>query len=199
MSESDLFRERVSAFVDAANQAIGDQILTPDENRHLYGILGALHITWDDTEDFDPLLQPKAFVSVINGGILPEVREPHVLPKKGEVVHFEVAANLMKEVALKEYRGGYSGFSVPIRKTGVRYRVDGVRGRMVQVGTQLRVADTGLLAITNKRAVYMGSRKTLDMPVGVGTLDPSCCDPVVLADQPAEQLATLNLADGFRR
>jgi hypothetical protein len=32
---------------------------------------------------------------------------------------------------------------------------------MVQVGTQLQVADTGLLAITNRRAVYMGSRKTI--------------------------------------
>ena len=60
MSESDLLRERVSAFVDAANQAIGDQILTPDENRHLYGLLAALHITWDDAEDLDPLLQRKA-------------------------------------------------------------------------------------------------------------------------------------------
>jgi hypothetical protein len=165
MSEIDLFSERVHAFVEAANQAIGDQILTPDENRYLYGLLGALGISWDDTDDVDPMLQTKAFVSAINGGILPEVAEPHVLPKKGEIVHFEVAANLMKEVALKEYRGGYSGFSIPIGKTGVRYRVGGVRGRMVQVGTQLQVADTGLLAVTNKRAVYMGSRKTIDMPL----------------------------------
>ena len=151
--------------MEAANQAIGDQILTPDENRYLYGLLGALGITWDDTDDIDPMLQTKAFVSAINGGILPEVAEPHVLPKKGEIVHFEVAANLMKEVAVKEYRGGYHGVSIPIGKTGVRYRVGGVRGRMVQVGTQLQVADTGLLAVTNKRAVYMGSRKTIDMPL----------------------------------
>ena len=66
---------------------------------------------------------------------------------------------------MKEYRGGYHGVSIPIGKTGVRYRVGGVRGRMVQVGTQLQVADTGLLAVTNKRAVYMGSRKTIDMPL----------------------------------
>jgi hypothetical protein len=108
----------------------------------------------------------RAFVSAINGGILPEVTQPHVLPKKGEVIiHFDDAANLMKEVALKEYQGGYSGFSFPIGKTGARYRVGRVRGRMVEVGTQLQVADTGLLAITNKRAVYMGSRKTVDMPL----------------------------------
>jgi hypothetical protein len=34
----------------------------------------------------------------------------------------------------------------------------------MQVGTKLQVADTGVLAITNKRAVYTGSRKTVDMP-----------------------------------
>jgi hypothetical protein len=165
MSEDDLLSQRVLAFVGAANQAIGDQILTPDENRHLQGLLGALGITWDSTNDIDPTLQTKAFVSAVNGGVLPEVAEPHVLPKKGEVVHFEKPANLMKEVTIKEFQGGSRGFSFPIGKTGVRYRVGGFRGRMVEVGTQLQVADSGLLAITNKRAVYMGSRKTLDMPL----------------------------------
>ena len=37
-------------------------------------------------------------------------------------------------------------------------------GHMVTIGTQLQVADTGVLAITNQRAVYLGSRKTVDMP-----------------------------------
>jgi hypothetical protein len=70
----------------------------------------------------------------------------------------------MKEVAVREYQGGYSGFSFPIGKTGIRYKVGGSRGHSVQVGTKLQVADSGILAITNKRAVYTGSRKTVDMP-----------------------------------
>ena len=40
----------------------------------------------------------------------------------------------------------------------------GSRGHSVQVGTQLQVADSGLLSITNKRAVYSGSRRPVDMP-----------------------------------
>jgi hypothetical protein len=124
-----------------------------------------LGLTWEIVRNSDPVLVQKVFVSSINGGVLPEVGEPHVLPKKGEIVHLELAANLMKEVAVREYRGGYSGFSFPLGKTGIRYRVGGVRGRMVQVGTHLEVADSGILAVTNKRAVYMGSRKTMDMPL----------------------------------
>jgi hypothetical protein len=69
----------------------------------------------------------------------------------------------MKEVAVHEFRGGYSGFSFPIGKTGIRYKVGGSRGHIVQMGTKLQVADTGILAITNKRAVYLGSAKTVEM------------------------------------
>jgi len=96
--------------------------------------------------------------------MLPEVASPHILAKKGEVVHYECPANLMKEVGVRQYQGGYSGFSFPIGKTGIRYRVGATKGHSVQVGTQLQVADSGLLSITNKRVVYTGSRKTVDMP-----------------------------------
>jgi hypothetical protein len=60
--------------------------------------------------------------------------------KRGEVDHYETRAELLKEVALREYRGGYSGFSIPLGKTGIRYRTGGTRGRMVTVGTQIQVA-----------------------------------------------------------
>jgi hypothetical protein len=104
------------------------------------------------------------FIASVNGGFLPEVSSPHLMTKKGEIVHMGWPASLMKEVAIREYKGGYSGFSFPVGKTGIRYKVGGSRGHSVQVGTKLDVADTGTLAITNKRAVYMGTRKTLDMP-----------------------------------
>jgi hypothetical protein len=89
---------------------------------------------------------------------------PHIIAKNGEIVHYECAASLMREVAVRQYQGRYQGFSFPIGKTGVRYRVGGSRGHSVQVGTQLQVADSGILSITNKRAVYAGTRKTADMP-----------------------------------
>jgi hypothetical protein len=53
-------------------------------------------------------LAEQAFVSSINAEILPEVTSPHIL-----------AARLMKEVAIRQYQGGYQGFSIPIGKTGV--------------------------------------------------------------------------------
>jgi hypothetical protein len=70
----------------------------------------------------------------------------------------------MKEVAIRQWQGGYSGFSFPIGKTGIRYRIGGTRGDSVEVGTKLNVPDTGLPAVTDKRVVYAGSRKTVEMP-----------------------------------
>lgn len=95
--------------------------------------------------------------------MLPEVASPHLIVRKGEIVHFETTASLMKEVAVRQYQGGSSGFSIPLGKTGVRYRVAATRGHTVEIGTQLNVADSGLLAVTNKRVVYSGARKTVDI------------------------------------
>ena len=35
---------------------------------------------------------------------------------------------------------------------------------MVTVGTQVQVADTGILSVTSQRAAFLGGRKTIDMP-----------------------------------
>ena len=153
----------VGAFQPLAQTAVADDIMTPEESAHLKQVMATVGITWADVGAVDPTLLDKAAVSEINGGQLPEVASPHILAKKGEIVHYESPATLMKQVAVRQYQGGYSGFSFPVGKTGIRYRVGGTRGHSVEVGTQLKVADTGLLTVTNKRCVYAGTGKTVEM------------------------------------
>jgi len=160
----ELSRIHVQAFEQKALPMVADDLLTPEEGADLSSVMTALGLDWDAIARADRQLYDRLFVSSINGGQLPEVASPHILQKKGEAVHFECPASLMKEVAVREYKGGYQGFSIPLGKTGVRYRVGGSRGHSVEVGTTLNVADTGILSITNKRAVYAGTRKTMDMP-----------------------------------
>jgi hypothetical protein len=162
-SDQELTKLNLEAFSRLVAAAVADDILTREENQHVNAVLGLLGNTWDQMGAAYPSLVEQAYVSSINGGILPEVTSPHILPKKGEVVYYECSAKLMKEVAVRQYQGGYQGFSIPIGKTGVRYRVGATKGHSVQVGTQLQVADSGLLSITNKRAVYTGTRKTVEM------------------------------------
>jgi hypothetical protein len=61
-------------------------------------------------------------------------------------------------------RGGYSGFSFPIGKTGIRYRVGGYRGHSVEVGTKRVPADEGFLVVFSQRAVFIGNKKTIELP-----------------------------------
>jgi hypothetical protein len=156
---------RTGAFKARVRSAISDDIVTPEEYERLNTLSTALGVNADSIlASGDRALYEQLFVAVVNAGHLPEVASPELMAKKGEVVHLEWPASLLKEVAVRQYQGGSQGFSIPIGKTGIRYRVSGHRGHIVQVGTQLQVADSGTLAVTNKRAVYMGSRKTVDMP-----------------------------------
>jgi hypothetical protein len=96
-------------------------------------------------------------------GRLDVIDSPQLMTKKNEVVHLETMAGLMKEVALREWRGGSSGVSFRVAK-GVRYHVGQTRGHSVVVGTELQLEDSGPLSVTSLRAAFMGSRKTLEFP-----------------------------------
>ena len=69
---------------------------------------------------------------------------------------------MMKEVVIREYKGGSQGMSFRIMN-GVSYRVGSHRGTMEVVGSRLEVADTGQLVVTSHRAVFMGARKTQEV------------------------------------
>ena len=66
----------------------------------------------------------------------------------------------MKDMPQREFRAGYQGFSFPVGKTGIRYRVGGARGHSVVTGHQLQVTDQGTLVVTSARTVYLGAAKT---------------------------------------
>lgn len=164
ISDTEQRRSELEVLRSWVKDAIADDFFTQEEHERLSELIAAFRLTPDALAQADRALSHDVGVAEINSGFLPEVRSPHLIPKAGEIVHVEVPATLMKEVAVRQYQGGYSGFSFPIGRTGIRYRVGGSRGNSVQVGTQLQVADSGILAVTNRRAVYMGSRKTVDMP-----------------------------------
>jgi hypothetical protein len=67
----------------------------------------------------------------------------------------------MKEVVLKEFRGGSQGVSFRVTK-GVRYPVGGFKGHAVVVGKELQVQDVGSLSVTSSRVVYLGEKKTTE-------------------------------------
>jgi hypothetical protein len=155
--------ERTRAFASYVQRAAGDDILTPEEEQHVERLLTVLGI---DSQAFfasEPELARHVMIAQANGG-LPEVVSSRLVQKRGEVVHLEIAASLVKDVAVRQSQGGYSGFSFPIGKTGIRYKVGGYRGQSVEVGTKRVTDDIGTLVISSQRAVFIGNKKTLELP-----------------------------------
>lgn len=164
ISLEELATQRAAAFATYVHQAAGDDILTPEEESHVQELVRVLGVDLGAFFGQNPDLGAHVLVAEANGGFLPQVSSSRLMQKKGEVVHLELQATLLKDVTIRQSQGGYSGFSFPIGKTGVRYRVGGYRGHSVEVGTKRVPADTGDLVISSQRAVFLGSKKTLDLP-----------------------------------
>jgi hypothetical protein len=164
LSAGELAKTNTATFASYLERAVGDDLLTPEEETHVNQLVQVLGIDlqafWVARAD----LARHALIAEANGGLLPEMASSRLIQKKGETVHLEVPAMLLKDVTIRQSQGGYSGFSFPIGKTGIRYKVGGYRGQSVEVGTKRVPADSGYLVISSTRAVFIGGKKTLDLP-----------------------------------
>jgi endogenous inhibitor of DNA gyrase (YacG/DUF329 family) len=161
---AELAASRTAAFGSYLERAVGDDILTPEEEAHVDRLVQVLGIDLQAFSRAKPDLARHAMIAQANGGVLPEIPSSRLIQKKGEAVHLELPATLLKDVAIRQSQGGYSGFSFPLGKTGIRYKVGGYRGHSVEVGTKRIAADEGVLVISSQRAVFVGNKKTLDLP-----------------------------------
>ncbi|HKW59871.1 MAG TPA: hypothetical protein VJR46_08990 [Candidatus Dormibacteraeota bacterium] len=89
---------------------------------------------------------------------LPPVDSPLLL-KAGEVAYLSVPATLARMVTRTHYVGASSGFSFPVGRTGIRYRVGSFRGQPVQQQSLTRL-DTGAFVLSSQRLAFIGSVKS---------------------------------------
>lgn len=150
---------------DALEQAVefvgGDGIVSVEEENHLATMASALGLDFNDLADQRPNAFATAVVGMINDGRTPTLEDSPVVLQKSETAFGAFAVTLLKEVSVREWRGGSSGVSIPLGH-GVRYRTASVRGRSVVIGTELAAADSGPLIVTSKRTIFAGSKKTLE-------------------------------------
>ena len=149
-------------FRTLVEDALADDCLTEDEESHMFEIGRVLSIEQDtfDTQCKD--LKLRLYVARVNDGRIPVLEKPNIMMKKEEVAHMSAEAEILKEVAVREYQGGYSGFSFRVMK-GVRFHTGSTRGRSVVVGTRIETADRGALTVTSQRVVFAGQRQSLEI------------------------------------
>lgn len=165
LKAAELQHDMGDVFRRHAEAALEDDLLSEAEEGRLLDLADAFGI--DDgamlTTHRDVL--NRLVVARVNDGRLPQLDSPRLLLKPDEVVHLETEAQLMKEVKIREYRGGYAGVSFRVAK-GVRFSTGGIRGRPVVVGTEWQPEDAGVLSVSSQRAVFMGQRKTIEFIYG---------------------------------
>jgi hypothetical protein len=163
-SDGDFQMLRDATYKAFLDQALADEILSGDEENRLNQIGEALY--GKDEAAHVAVLGPYRsafFIAMVNDGRLPVLPATRMVLKRNEKLHLEEPASLLKEVIQREFQSGSRGVSFRVMK-GVSYRVGASRGRMVEVGRSLQSEDDGALCVTSLRAVYMGTRKTIEMP-----------------------------------
>jgi hypothetical protein len=146
---------------EAVRQAIADDVLTSQEEDRLFALATAMGLDMQGLRDHNFELFEEVVVAGINSGRLPSMPAAPMLLKRGEIAYGSFGCELMKEVTLREFRGGSQGVSIPLG-AGVRYRVGAFRGHSVVVGTNLVAEDHGVLCVTSTRSVFAGQKKTLE-------------------------------------
>lgn len=162
-AEAELKALNLRAIRSFVEVALADDILSEEEEQSFDQVITTLGVppTQLAYELRDVLF--RLIIAQANDGRLPVAPRSDILLKKNEVLHFQIPASLMKQVAVREYQGGYSGFSFRIVK-GVRYHVGGTRGRSVVVGHEMKVVGTGILYLTSQRSVFVGAQQTIELP-----------------------------------
>jgi hypothetical protein len=151
-----------NALLAAFEQTLTDELVTAAEEERITQVAYALGFSESDLTEAIRLYGEQIFIARVNDGRLPTVADPQLILKRGEVAHLETPAEMLKEVAIREYKGGSHGVSFRIMK-GVSYRVGQHRGQMEVVGSRLEIADTGTLVVTSQRVVFTGTRRSQEV------------------------------------
>jgi hypothetical protein len=147
-------------------------MLTEDEEQALDATRLPGSLDWPDVFVRFPDLAPKVLVGQLRSGRLPHPADPghsSLAAEAGEHVYVEVGAALMHNATARHWEGGSRGVSVPVFRIkglgSVRYRTGSTRGHVVTDDLGPQVQDAGILSVTDRRVVFLGQKKTLDLPL----------------------------------
>lgn len=163
LSDQDLRFFRTELFQLACETAGADRRLTPEEEHSLNRVIQRFNIDIKDSSIQRSARDLAKFrlLYEIDQGNLPVVELPGVALRGGEQAHAAVRASLLEErVIRKTYQGGSKGVSIRIAR-GVSYRVGSHRGH-IKTETGIVPVSTGLLALTSRRVVFHGDRKSIN-------------------------------------
>jgi hypothetical protein len=161
--QQEVYKEEVLRVVQQAfDAAVSDKRLTQDEDKRLTDLAANLGVNLRHDPDTQRLVDRFRLLARIDDGDIPEIRVP-VLLQRGEKCYAQFASRLHEKRSMTK-RIHYSGPSGSIRIVkGLRWRYGSVTVHRV-TSEELRHIDSGTLYITNKRLLFNGASKNLNVP-----------------------------------
>jgi hypothetical protein len=140
-------------------QSYGNQILTEKEWKNIaYGGMSDAKQKEADMELWMGKLKEGTIPIQIMGGEAP------IIIKKDEELQLTLPSIVLREPrAVRQSSGGYGGPSFRVAK-GLYFRV-GAFGSTSESHEEMRDIDQGTFSLTNKRVVFSGSKRTIEIPL----------------------------------
>lgn len=150
------------AYEKAAKVIWADGIVSDSEAEQLKRIQQLLMVPDAEIGEIKASISRIQMINQIQNGILPSIQPSGLILLKGEIAYWEEPAKLLEEKVVKRgYVGGSQGVSFRVAK-GITYRVGASKGQLISETAVVPTA-TGKLVITNKRVVFIGDRKSLNI------------------------------------
>ncbi|GIV14111.1 MAG: hypothetical protein KatS3mg021_2393 [Fimbriimonadales bacterium] len=152
---------RIEQLLDAY---ASDGLLTFEEEAQILAIVQHHNLTPQELSPILPKWNKLRLLRDILLGFLPQQNENvPIFLKSEEVCHWVTPSRLYEERTKRVYYGAGPGISVRIAK-GVRVYLSGGYRTSIPV-YEMAELDSGILVITSKRLVFLGSRRTLEKPL----------------------------------
>lgn len=146
---------------DFFNNAISDERLSPSEEEQFELICKNLNVNAKIDEKTKSILNRYKLFWVIENAAIPEI-EVQISLEKNEKCYFQTSCNWCEKRTVTQ-RVNYGGTTASIKiMKGVRYRVGTFKPQRI-TSEEWKQIDTGTMYLTNKRVIFLGQAKSLNI------------------------------------
>lgn len=159
----------VSLYRRALKEAIADSRITEEEDASLQRLREQLGLSDDDLANDVAQLQRIRLFAGIERGDLPKINAPITLAD-GEVCHWVVQGTLADQLVVPGRGTDLQAISFEVDKT-LPFAVNAPRNAL-RPSQEILPIDMGVVVVTNRRTVFQGARRTVNIPhMKLRTLD----------------------------
>jgi hypothetical protein len=141
---------------------INDQRLSPDEEQEIQAIATSLNINVQLNEQTKQQLQRLKIYWALENLPLPTI-QPGIIIQKSEQCYFQISNVNWYELRSIRQRVSYSGYSTSFRVAKGFYLRSGSYSPRSYSVDQMTLIDSGTVYLTNKRIIFTGSKKNLNI------------------------------------